>query len=67
MQLDIYSRDPAQVGTIGRLVYEALGGLTGWMGATRIQGAWLAGARDMDEPEVDLFRRVQDWQIRVLG
>lgn len=62
-QFDIYSDDLEEVYELGEAVFQALNGFAGAMGSSTVLHSFLLSERDLDEDEVNLFRRTQDWEI----
>ena len=65
VQMDLYVSNPEELEAFQKAVADVLEGFTGWMGETRVHGAFLLSSRDLDEPDVDIYRRSLDWEIRV--
>lgn len=66
-QLDLYSNKVEEVFALGETVFRTLVGFAGMMGDTHVQLARLLSERDLHEPDVKLFRRIQDWEIGETG
>lgn len=63
IQIDSYATDADECMALGEAVFDALEGVSGVLGSVTAGHVRLLSERDFFEPEVECFRRSQDWEI----